>query len=59
MDKFPRINRLPPYVFSMLDPIKQEIIERGEDLFDFGMGNPDQPTPPHIVTAMPVSRWQM
>jgi alanine-synthesizing transaminase len=52
MDKFPRINRLPPYVFSMLDPIKQEIMERGEDLFDFGMGNPDQPTPPHIVNAM-------
>ena len=52
MDKFPRINRLPPYVFSTMDQLKQEILATGSELFDFGMGNPDQPTPPHIVEAL-------
>jgi alanine-synthesizing transaminase len=52
MDEFPRINRLPPYVFSTMDELKQQQIAAGADLFDFGMGNPDQPTPPHIVEAL-------
>jgi alanine-synthesizing transaminase len=52
MDQFPRINRLPPYVFSMMDQLKQNVIDAGHDIFDLGIGNPDQPTPPHIVQAM-------
>lgn len=52
MEEFPRINRLPPYVFSTMDHLKQQIVSAGAELFDFGMGNPDQPTPPHIVEAL-------
>ncbi len=47
--EFPRIERLPPYVFSIVDNLKREARRRGEDIIDFGLGNPDQPTPPHIV----------
>ena len=46
---FPRIRRLPPYVFATVNELKREARARGEDIVDFGMGNPDQPTPPHIV----------
>lgn len=46
---FPRIRRLPPYVFALVNELKREARARGEDIVDFGMGNPDQPTPPHIV----------
>lgn len=49
---FPRIKRLPPYVFAVVDQLKREARARGEDIIDFGMGNPDQPTPPHIVEKM-------
>jgi alanine-synthesizing transaminase len=49
---FPRIERLPPYVFSIIGDLKQAARARGEDIIDFGMGNPDQPTPPHIVDKM-------
>ncbi|HEY5648406.1 MAG TPA: alanine transaminase [Nitrospiria bacterium] len=49
MVEFPRIKRLPPYVFSSVNALKYEARQRGEDIIDFGMGNPDQPTPPHIV----------
>jgi alanine-synthesizing transaminase len=52
MDQFSRINRLPPYVFSTMDALKQQTIARGESIFDLGMGNPDQPTPPHIVEVL-------
>jgi alanine-synthesizing transaminase len=52
MDQFSRINRLPPYVFSTMDALKQQTIARGESVFDLGMGNPDQPTPPHIVEVL-------
>jgi alanine-synthesizing transaminase len=52
MDQFPRISRLPPYVFNMMDQLKQNILDAGHDIFDLGIGNPDQPTPPHIVEAM-------
>ena len=52
MDDFPRIKRLPPYVFSITDALKQEARARGEDIIDFGMGNPDQPTPQHIVDKL-------
>jgi alanine-synthesizing transaminase len=46
---FPRIKRLPPYVFNIVTAMKMEARARGEDIIDFGMGNPDQPTPSHIV----------
>ena len=48
-EDFPRIGRLPPYIFSITDSLKREARARGEDIVDFGMGNPDQATPTHIV----------
>ena len=51
-DQFPRIQRLPPYVFNIVNELKAQARKRGEDIIDFGMGNPDQPTPPHIVAKM-------
>ena len=50
--EFQRIKRLPPYVFNIINDLKQEARRRGEDIVDFGMGNPDQPTPPHIVAKL-------
>jgi alanine-synthesizing transaminase len=52
MSQFPRIKRLPPYVFNTLTQLKSEARARGEDIIDFGMGNPDQPTPKHIVDKL-------
>ena len=49
---FQRIERLPPYVFNIIGELKQEARARGEDIIDFGMGNPDQPTPTHIVDKL-------
>lgn len=49
---FPRIDRLPPYVFKIVNELKQSARARGEDIIDFGMGNPDQPTPQHIVDKL-------
>jgi alanine-synthesizing transaminase len=51
-DEFARINRLPPYVFNIVNELKMEARHRGEDIIDFGMGNPDQPTPTHIVDKL-------
>ena len=50
--EFPRINRLPPYVFAIVNELKMEARHRGEDIIDFGMGNPDQPTPQHIINKL-------
>ena len=47
--EFARIERLPPYVFNELNELKMQARRRGEDIVDFGMGNPDQPSPAHIV----------
>ncbi|MFQ5479205.1 MAG: aminotransferase class I/II-fold pyridoxal phosphate-dependent enzyme [Candidatus Binatia bacterium] len=47
--EFKRIERLPPYVFNIVGGLMQEARRRGEDIIDFGMGNPDQGTPSHIV----------
>ena len=52
MDDFPRIKRLPPYIFSITDALKKDARARGEDIIDFGMGNTDQPTPKHIVDKL-------
>jgi len=52
MQNFFRIQRLPPYVFSQVQDLKIQARQRGEDIIDFGMGNPDQATPPHIVEKL-------
>ncbi|HYB21376.1 MAG TPA: alanine transaminase [Thermodesulfobacteriota bacterium] len=52
MEEFYRIRRLPPYVFSIVDDLKMKARRRGDDIIDLGMGNPDLPTPPHIVDKL-------
>src|ERR1700756_5813158 len=52
MDEFYRIKRLPPYVFAIVNDLKSKARARGEDIIDLGMGNPDQPTPKHIVDKL-------
>ncbi len=49
---FHRIRRLPPYVFEEVNRLKTEARSRGRDVIDFGMGNPDLPTPKHIVDKL-------
>ncbi|OEU67312.1 MAG: alanine transaminase [Desulfovibrio sp. S3730MH75] len=52
MDKFPRVHRLPPYVFAQVNELKMQLRHQGEDIIDLGMGNPDLPTPQHIVDKL-------
>jgi len=52
MEEFARIKRLPPYVFNVTGELKLAARRRGEDVIDFSMGNPDQPTPRHIVDKL-------
>jgi alanine-synthesizing transaminase len=52
MYEFKRIKRLPPYVFATVNQLKIEARRRGEDIIDLGMGNPDLPTPRHIVNKL-------
>ena len=47
-NEFERIKRLPPYVFAEVNKLKAELRAKGRDIIDFGMGNPDMPTPEHI-----------
>ncbi len=49
---FPRIKRLPPYVFNVIGELKKGARARGEDVIDFSMGNPDQATPKHIIDKL-------
>ncbi|NQZ53345.1 MAG: alanine transaminase [Piscirickettsiaceae bacterium] len=51
-EDFPRINRLPPYVFNIVNDLKAQARARGEDIIDFGMGNPDKPAPQHIIDKL-------
>jgi alanine-synthesizing transaminase len=51
-DDFARIKRLPPYVFNIVNELKADARKRGEDIIDFGMGNPDGATPRHIVDKL-------
>lgn len=51
-EEFPRIKRLPPYVFNIVNQRKATFRAAGEDIVDFGMGNPDQPAPKHIVDKL-------
>ncbi|GBQ11963.1 LL-diaminopimelate aminotransferase [Swaminathania salitolerans] len=51
-EEFHRIRRLPPYVFAEVNKAKAAARAQGEDIIDLGMGNPDSPTPPHIVRKL-------
>ena len=52
IDEFHRIKRLPPYVFAEVNAMKAAARAAGDDIIDFGMGNPDSPTPKHIVDKL-------
>jgi len=52
MLEFKRIKRLPPYVFAIVNELKMEARRKGEDIIDLGMGNPDMPTPQHIIDKL-------
>jgi len=52
MREFEKIKRLPPYVFAVVNQLKMQLRHEGRDIIDFGMGNPDQPTPKHIVDKL-------
>src|SRR5215831_5877073 len=47
-----RIKELPPYLFARIDALKNEERKKGRDLIDLGIGDPDLPTPPHVVEAL-------
>ena len=51
-EEFYRIKRLPPYVFAEVNSLKAQARAAGRDVIDLGMGNPDGPTPPHIVAKL-------
>jgi alanine-synthesizing transaminase len=51
-EEFHRIRRLPPYVFAEVNQAKAQARAAGDDIIDLGMGNPDSPTPPHIVAKL-------
>ncbi|HVN78171.1 MAG TPA: alanine transaminase [Terriglobia bacterium] len=52
MREFERIKRLPPYVFGIVNDLKMKARRAGEDIIDLGMGNPDMPTPGHVVDKL-------
>ncbi|MEW6219131.1 MAG: LL-diaminopimelate aminotransferase [Thermodesulfobacteriota bacterium] len=52
IEKADRLKILPPYLFAELDRKKEEVRARGLDIIDLGVGDPDQPTPPHIVARL-------
>ncbi|MDQ6983786.1 MAG: alanine transaminase, partial [Ghiorsea sp.] len=52
MREFEKIKRLPPYVFAQVNQLKMELRRADKDIIDFGMGNPDQATPQHIIDKL-------
>ncbi|MBW2260259.1 MAG: LL-diaminopimelate aminotransferase [Deltaproteobacteria bacterium] len=52
MEKSERLKRLPPYLFKEIDRQKEEVRAKGVDIIDLGVGDPDIPTPPHIIEAL-------
>jgi LL-diaminopimelate aminotransferase len=52
IEKADRIKELPPYLFAKIDQMKEEVKQKGADIIDMGVGDPDLPTPPHIITAL-------
>ena len=57
-ENFSLLSKLPQYVFSSVNELKYQARSRGEDIIDFGMGNPDQPTPRHIIEKLLESSLQ-
>ncbi len=55
---FHKIRRLPPYVFEQVNRTKAALRADGADIIDLGMGNPDLPTPPHIVEKLIETAWK-
>ena len=51
-DKASRLKQLPPYLFVEIDKAKRKLIAEGKDVVDLGVGDPDLPTPPHIISAL-------
>lgn len=51
-EEFPRIKRLPQYVFAVVNDLKARLRKEGEDIIDLGMGNPDLPPAPHIIEKL-------
>ena len=47
-----RLVKLPPYLFAAIDEMKQEAIDAGKDVINLGVGDPDLPTPPHIIKRL-------
>ena len=56
--EFYRIKRLPPYVFESVNALKASLRAAGRDVIDFGMGNPDMPTPRHIIEKLVETAWK-
>jgi alanine-synthesizing transaminase len=52
IEEFPRIKRLPQYVFAVVNDLKARLRKEGEDIIDLGMGNPDLPPAPHIIEKL-------
>ena len=52
IDKADRIKNLPPYLFARIDQMKEDVKKKGVDIIDLGVGDPDLPTPPHIIKAL-------
>src|SRR3989338_627000 len=52
MQEANRLKRLPLYLFTIIDELKEKAIKDGADIIDLGMGNPDQPTPKHVVNEL-------
>jgi len=52
IEKAERLKRLPPYLFKEIDRKKEEMIKKGTDIIDLGVGDPDLPTPSHIIEAL-------
>ena len=52
IEKAERLKRLPPYLFKELDRQKEEVSAKGVDIIDLGVGDPDIPTPPHIIESL-------
>jgi len=55
IEKSERLKRLPPYLFKEIDRQKEEVRAKGMDIVDLGVGDPDLPTPPHIIDALKVA----
>jgi len=55
IEKSERLKRLPPYLFKEIDRQKEEVRAKGMDIIDLGVGDPDLPTPPHIIEALKVA----